>query len=98
MPESEAEKELRREREELARSLREDGKSPIPDDPKPREGVSRPTGDDEPFEMRQGIKFISDDGKTTRFEDLTDRQIAEQSLEALLALPEALAAILEGAE
>lgn len=99
MPESEEQKEIRREQSELERSLRDDGPTPIPDDPKPSTDKGIPSAEgEESFEMRDDIKFIADEGKTNRFEDLTDRQLQERQVALLEGLPEALAAILQGDE
>ncbi len=47
MPESEEQKEIRRQQAELERSIREDGPTPIPDDPKPADDESAPSQDGE---------------------------------------------------
>ncbi len=91
MPESEHEKEIRRQQAELERSMREEGETPIPDDPKPGEGDSIftreavPTDDSAPRRSAQDVKVtqgVGGDG----MEDSSVKDILRELVQVTRAL------------
>ena len=92
MPESDHEKEIRRQQTELERSMREEGPSPIPDDPKPENGpgsvfrrVQQPESDmPEPSTSINVVPGAGRDG----LEDASEKELLRELIQVVRNIPQ----------
>ncbi len=101
MPESEAQKEIRRQQTELDRSIREDGPSPIPDDPKEPKSPSAfrreemPEGAEIQRQPSQNVRVIENSG-SDGMEDASTKELFRELIQVSRSIESKLTELGQG--